>query len=205
MGIDANSLRIHGFVLKLAPSEESRLYARFKEFYERPNNLRIGVDLHLSLLICCLPWEKVSLVTKELEEWKCDIGSVKVGFDKPTKGSSKEYIFLPIKSDQLYAAHVKLIEKLKPFLKDAFNPKYLSTDLTELQREYLHTYGYHRVREFFNPHVTIGKYENETIRDEEFQYAPSVSWSFLFDNLIFDESILDKILDYKTLWRTKLI
>ena len=96
--------------------------------------------------------------------------------------------------------HQKLLLKLEPYIKEQFNHKYLNTQLLPKQLEYLHKFGYHRVFEFYTPHITIGRYESRIIRDNQMHFAPQIKGEFKFDKVYLDDCIDGSHIPADILW-----
>lgn len=197
-------MKVHGLVLHLDPKDEQRIKNKIKRDYKSPDNLRKNVNLHMSLTIASfdnsIVPEVVTILDTEFQAEKRVI--FKFGH---VKKLSDRYIALPIKSKLLHDLHNKLLDKLAVNLKNSFNPKYLDYDLGRKQEKYLYKYGYHRVKEFFDPHITIGKYKDSKIRDEHFNKKIVIDGSYQFTKLVLDEADDSFNEPTKILWETELL
>src|SRR5258706_160453 len=109
-----------------------------------------------------------------LKEFFDNINTIDIELGNPVKLQPFNYIALPIISDELHKLHLNLLEYIQPYVHKQFNPKYLEHNLSKNELIHLHTYGYHRIKEYFKPHITIGKYETKQLQNEEFELVRKV-------------------------------
>lgn len=195
--------KTNAFHLIPSAADKLKLNKQLENFYTREANLRKSVRLHLGLLLCTLSAERKSALLKFLSSEKLKINpvTVRIGNLIPI---AIDYLGFSLHAPEIYQTHLTLLETVEPFTAEQFNPKYLKHDLSPVELKYLHQYGYHRVKEFFKAHLTIGKYLTKEIRDSELKLAPKIEGSFIFDTLQLDESIDGSGIPAEILWETKL-
>jgi len=101
----------------------------------------------------------------------------------------------------------ELLDLIQPITSGEYNPKYLDCkkyNLSEKEKEYLSKYGYHRIKEFFEPHFSLGVYNDRGTRDEEMKYAVVPKGEFIFDVFQLDETSDSDYSSEKILWEAKL-
>jgi hypothetical protein len=198
--------KIQAVLLKMDPVSESTFRDQLGDFYLREKNLRKKVELHLSLTICALPNDRISQMISCLAKVKDELFPVLISLGQPEPlGDDYIAIQVPLYGiKNLKDFHNKLLDLIQPVTREAFNPKYLDSNLTEHELEYLHKYGYHRIKEYYHPHITIGKYENATTRDQEFKMVPKLKGEFLFNKLQLDQSIDGSGIPADILWESVL-
>lgn len=194
---------VNAFTLIPKEEDEERVRHQLESFYLREPNLRKNISLHVSLMLCSLSLQAKEKLLKFLNSEGFTLSKItaSIGNLQPI---GDNYIGFSFTSDELIKAHLKLLEAIKPFTAENFNPKYLDQNLSPEEKKYLHQYGYHRVKEFFKPHLTIGKYETTKVRDEELKIAPKLSGTLTFDSLTLDEVEDGSMIPGKILWEMKL-
>lgn len=189
----------------LIPNEPSKqlIIKQVESFYLRKKNLRRNVRFHLSLTLCSLKDQVKTRLVQFLSQEGLSLKQINTPIGK-LLSEGTQFIVIPIESSEIRLAHLYLLDTLQPFLSENFNPDYLKANLSPQEMKYLHTYGYHRIKEFFRPHITIGKYETTEIRDEELKLAPNITGNLTFDTLQLDEVEDKSRASAKILWETKL-
>ena len=194
---------IQGVVLDPTPKSEEKILRQVRDFLQRSENHRGRVRMHIGLIIYCLPDEVIKQVTEKLGEIAEKLKPVTIKLEGLQKFGSK-YIAFKINSEDLRQIHETVAEALSPIVKGNFNPRYLEENLLPNQEYYLKNYGYHRIKEYFEPHLTIGKYENEEIRDAEMALAPKIEGELVFDKLVVDNSEAGSPIPSVIIWEKKL-
>lgn len=179
-------IKIHGFVLKMNPTDEKRFLQSTSSFLKRKSNLRSHFAPHITLFLCPLPKDKMGEMA-DLLRAKISFEPIVVSFGQ-AYAEGDRYISLPFDNGEVVKLHDNLLELIKPITKGNYNKKYLDYGLSKREKEYLEEYGYHRIKEFFKPHLTIGKYKDTKTRDEELECAPLVNGKYTFDIFEFDET-----------------
>jgi len=195
---------VHAFVLRMPEKEEEKIKSQIGDFYSRPANLRKKVILHLSLFVVYLDEEKIKQMLDFLSVWKPDFKAV-VGTLGELEKVGENYIGFAIQSIEIQPMHETLTESIKHITAGCFDARYLKEKLTEKQRSYLDNYGYHRIKEYFQPHITIGKYVDQDTRDREFACAPKLEGKITFTHLVFDQSIVNSGIPAEVLWSMSLV
>lgn len=190
-------------VLDPTPESEEKILSQVRDFLKRPENRRSAVRMHIAVVIYTLPEPVVRQVTEKLEEVALKLKPVTIQLGGLQKFGNK-YIAFNLVSKELIQTHEIITEALQPIVKNIFNPKYLEENLLPKQEYYLKNYGYHRIKEFFEPHLTIGKYDNETIRDAEIALAPKIEGELVFDKLVVDNSEAGSPIPSVIIWERKL-
>lgn len=196
-------MNLNNFILIPNEEDELRLREQIGDFYKREANLRKNIRLHVGLLLCSLKPDVKPKLLEFLKNGGLKMPPVKVEI-KSLVPIAIDYIGVSLESPEIINAHLRLIETVRPFTKGNFNPQYLKHNLSKREFEYLEEYGYHRIKEFFHPHLTIGNYETEEIRDREMKLAPKISGSITFDRLYLDECEDGSAIPAEILWETKL-
>lgn len=196
-------MKVNAFTLIPNEEDETRVKQQLESFYRRESNLRKNISLHVSLMLCSLSPQAKDKLLNFLNSGGFTLSKItaSIGNLQPIGDS---YIGFSFTSDELIEAHLKLLNAVCPFTVENFNPKYLDQNLSSKEKEYLHQYGYHRVKEFFKPHLTIGKYETTAIRDEELKIAPKLSGILTFDSLTLDEIEDGSMIPGQVIWEMKL-
>lgn len=179
--------RVQGLVLIPSAQSETRLQTKVHDFLSRPLNNRRDISLHLTLLLYHLPDAVITQVIAKLDAIPFEVPQLASDITSLEKIGDK-YIGFRLTNPAFAALHEQFVTYLAPTISGHFNPKYLDQQLTPHELDYLHNYGYHRIKEFFLPHLTIGGYDNATIRDAEFAFAPHIQDSITFDKLYFDNA-----------------
>ncbi len=195
--------KIQSIVYYLADNKQNELRDKLGNFVSHPANLRKRVVLHLSVVLYCLPVEKVPHLITSLTAITSGFKPLCAQVDKLEK-IGPDYIGFSLQSEELQKIHETVVEELRPLVSGIYNPKYLKHNLSEKELFYLKNYGYQRIKEFYAPHLTIGKYESEEVRDIEYLSAPSISGEIVFDKLVLDECIEGSGIPANILWEKKL-
>jgi 2'-5' RNA ligase len=192
-------------IVSLDPTQESeeQFLSQVENFINRPKNQWKNISIHISLMLYCLPEDKVGDVIDILSTISSNFKPVTIKLGKINKFGIK-YINIQIFDEKLNQMHLEVVEATKPIVRGYFNQKYLGDKLLPNQLKYLKEYGYHRIKEYFDPHITIGKYDGEDIRNMEFENVPNIVGELVFDKLTIFETPSDapfpvKILLQKTL------
>ncbi len=194
---------VQGIVLYPSSDSENRIKNQVEGFLVRPLNLRKRVLLHSNLAIYSLPkitQKQVLALLPTITEGVSPIVA-KIGKLQPV---GSEYVGFSLVSPELINIHNLIVDKLAPIVRGNFNQKYLDQKLSEKELFYLRNYGYHRIKEFFQPHLTIGRYRSSRIRDKELKFAPKLNGKILFNRIGFDNSTDNSVIPATILWQKDL-
>jgi hypothetical protein len=196
---------VQGFVLRMNREDEKFFRSVYEPVLSNSSNKRNNVPIHLTLTIAAFRSQDIiQKAIRSLEMHKKDFFSVPVEI-LSAEGVGDTYIGLSISSPEVHGLQERLLDSLHPILKGQHRQKYENAELSAHEKVYLREYGYHRVKEFFEPHITIGRYESEVIRDQQLQTVPKNQNTYMFDTLLLDESDYDHgNMVPKIFWETQL-
>lgn len=197
--------KIHGFVLVPQKTEEERIEKDISVYSQDPDNLWKDIKPHVTLFLCSLKNNKQINRAKQIaEKFASDLKPIKIAYTQP-QILGDNYIEVGIKNiSEIKKYHETLLSLIQPVSQDCFNPKYLDLDLNTKQLRYLHKYGYFRVKEYFNPHMTLAKFKNAQIRNQKLNNVITLNGEYQFDKLMFDESIEGSLKPAKVLYQKNL-
>ena len=189
-------MQVTGFLLKMNLEDEDRFYSALGDFRQQPENLRSQIEPHLTLTLSPIPpVNKQNLIAVLKEKLQGHV-AININFGNAQLLNGSQWLALPVNSQQVYDLHLDVIDIVKDFNDGLYMTKYLQQNINEREREYLLRYGYIRVKEFFQPHVTIGHYDNLEIAQHYLSLAPKLDGSFSFNRLVVED------LDAET-WETE--
>ena len=198
---------VHGVILTMSDTATQNFKKVYAPILDRPANLRRNINIHNTLIACSLPAELEPSVLDQVKTFPWPDQPIEFQICR-IYPASNHYIMGQLDAPQITQLHLQLIESIQPYLAEHFLPKYLDYELKPKQYQYLHTYGYHLVKEFFVPHVSLGKYETSKIRDQEFKQfkqLPINQHSFVFDRIRLDRGTDSQFGNYEQLWTKQLI
>ncbi len=201
----SNIVHVQGVTLDIDKKSSLDFFKEINYVLSNSYNLWKNVDLHITLHLFSFNTAEESMVVipslekifNNLPAIKIDIGEASINDDG--------YIFLKVISNNLKELHLEVIEELKEFTSNKFNPKYLNTNLLPNQLEYLNKYGYHRVREYFEPHITIAKFENREEQLKVFEQLSEFNGTLVFNKVSLGDNIDKSYTPSITLWERELV
>lgn len=197
--------KIQGIVLDISSSSLKSFNDQLLKFRDNDLNTIKSFRIHLTLTMFSFTndQECINKIIPILEKSAEEMHPITITVGDPLPFGD-DYIALEVISNSLFTTHFELVEVLKPYTKEHFNPKYLAHNLNSTEKTYLHEYGYHRIREFYHPHITIGKYSSEEIRDQQLNLAPKITGEFTFDKIYLDTCIDGSGIRSDILWEKEL-
>jgi hypothetical protein len=196
-------VHVQAITLRLSPASEELFLSKAGTFCDRPQNMYRRVVRHIGLAVYCLPPAVQESVKIRLTKMQSSFFPVTVTLG-PLQKIGPEYFGFAAESPNLIRLHELVTTGLKPVVAGYFNRKYLNHRLSNREKRYLYKSGYHRIKEFYHPHITLGKYATTAIRDAEFELAPRIDGRLCFTKLLFDDTVEGSAVPARILWETTL-
>lgn len=126
---------------------------------------------HISYAICPMPESNLPKLKEELESYVSNVKKFEVTLSEVKYNAKNKFYYIELSGDTLRKLHIDLTNLANKYRDNYIRTKDLERlnagQLNEKEAQYLNTYGYMRVLEYFNPHITIGNIGIEEYNESE--------------------------------------
>ncbi|GAB4277585.1 MAG: hypothetical protein Kow0029_20360 [Candidatus Rifleibacteriota bacterium] len=123
------------------------------------------IEPHITIFMGLFPIDQKPLIYDKIREINCEIKGIDVQLVK-VRGTGEGYIFWDADNDNsLRHLHLRLLTELNLLRRGRIREKFLSgiAGFSSAEQKNIRKYGFPWVEKLFQPHITLGKIDSESV------------------------------------------